>query len=460
MLDLMIRRGQIVTGAGPVGVADIGICNGVIAQIGGDMQAKIEIDAANKLVIPGGIDAHVHLTVPPQEKDLHPNFVDDFTSGSRAALAGGVTTVGNISYPDTLEGPLAAYRRNAAEAKEQIIADLFLHPTLFGVTPQVLADIPNLLAAGCNSIKIFMVMKDFDAHVQAFLDAIQLAGRSGLIALIHCEDDPLINLATRSLIEAGRTSLCYYAESRPVISELVATQRAAAFAEATGAPLYIVHLSSARALQVCVEALSRGLPIYVETRPLYLHLTQERFLEPDGAKYIGMPPLREQRDVDALWAGIRQGVIHTVCTDHAPWLLADKLDPSHVITDVRPGVADLQTMLPVLYSEGVRTGRITLGQFVRVTSTNAAKLFGLFPRKGIIAVGSDADLVILDPDLTRTIVKSMLLSNSDYSPFEGWQITGWPVATIRRGEIVYRDGEILGKPGSGKVISRGRTVAP
>jgi len=199
-------------------------------------------------------------------------------------------------------------------------------------------------------------------------------------------------------------------------------------------------------------------PVYVETRPLYLHLTRERFEDEDGAKYVGQPPLREQQDVDALWAGIRQGTVHTVCTDHAPWLLAAKLDSSHTITNLRPGVANLQTMLPMLYSEGVRSGRITLGRFVEVTSTNAARLFGLYPRKGTIAVGSDADLVIFDPDLTLAIEGSMLKSNSDYSAFEGWQVTGWPVVTLRRGEIVFRDGEIIGRPGSGTIVPRGATI--
>jgi dihydropyrimidinase len=161
--------------------------------------------------------------------------------------------------------------------------------------------------------------------------------------------------------------------------------------------------------------------------------------------------------VDALWAGIRQGIVHTVCTDHAPWTLSAKLDTDHTIDNLRPGVANLQTMLPMLYSEGVRTGRISLSRFVEITSTNASKIFGIFPRKGTIAVGSDADLVVFDPNLTLTIENKMLKSNSDYSAFEGWQVTGWPEITIRRGEVVYRDGLILGQPGNGKILPRGKT---
>jgi dihydropyrimidinase len=257
---------------------------------------------------------------------------------------------------------------------------------------------------------------------------------------------------------SGKGSLRYYPESRPVLSEVVATQRAVAFCEATGAPIYVVHLSSKRALDVCADAQARGLPVYVETRPLYLHLTRERFEEPDGAKYVGQPPLREQIDVDALWTGIQQGVLHTVCTDHAPWSLAAKLDPELSVAKLRPGVENLQTMVPMLYSEGVRTGRISLSRFIEVTSTNAAKLFGLFPQKGTIAVGSDADFVIFDPNLPRTIENSMLVSNVDYSVYEGWDVTGWPLITIRRGELVYRDGEIVGSPGSGRLLHRGPTT--
>lgn len=458
-LDIVIRQGEIVTDADSVGRADIGISNGIIVQIGGELKGRIELDATGKFVIPGGIDPHVHLSMPPQENDTHPRWVDDFTSGSAAALAGGITTIGNMTFPAPGETPLASLQRESAVAIPQIIADLFLHPVLEQVTPQVLDEIPQLLNTGCNTIKIFEVAPSFDSQARNYVEAIRRAGASGLLTLIHCEDYGLIEDAVAGLLAAGKSSLRYYPESRPVISEVVATQRAVAFAEATGAPVYIVHLSSARALAVCSEAQSRGVPVYVETRPLYLYLTSERFGDEDGAKYLGQPPLREKEDIEALWAGIRQGVIHTVGTDHAPWSLAAKLDPSHTLTNLRPGVADLETMLPMLYSEGVRSGRITLGRFVEITSTNAAKLFGIYPRKGTIAIGSDADLVIFDPHLTKTIGGSKFKSNSDYSAYEGWQIVGWPAVTLRRGEIVFRDDEILGRPGSGRMVTRGVTTA-
>jgi dihydropyrimidinase len=455
-LDTVIRDGELVTAAGSIGCADIGIAGGLIVQIGGKLEGQQELDASGKLILPGGVDAHVHLSFPKIEDD-QPGWVDDFTSGSAAALAGGITTLGNMTFLTPGETPLAGLEREAAVAQDQTIVDLFLHPVLGEITLQILDEISMLLDSGCNSIKLFTVFPQFDIQVGNYVKAIRRAGASGLITMIHCEDYALIADATARLVAAGKSSLRYYATSRPVISEVVATQRAVAFAEATGAPVYVVHLSSERALEVCAEAQSRGLPVYVETRPLYLLLTRERFEDEDGGKYVGQPPLREQRDVDAMWAGVQQGVVHSVCTDHAPWSLSAKLDPAHTLTNLRPGVENLQTMLPMLYSEGVRTGRITLSRFVEVTSTNAAKLFGLYPRKGTIAVGSDADLVIFDPDLTRTIEGSMLKSNADYSVYEGWQVTGWPVLTLRRGEIVYRDDQVIGRPGSGVILKRGAT---
>lgn len=454
-LDLVIRGGQVVQ-AGTLMQADIGISGGRIAQIGGEMGAAHEIDVTGKLVLPGGVDAHVHLTVPPGETG-EPHWVDDFTSGSAGALAGGITTLGNMSFLAPGELPLDGLEREASIARTQAIADFFLHPVLGEPTPRVLDQIPALRAAGCNSIKIFLSFPGFDAQVRAYVEAIRRAGEQGMITMLHCEDYALIEDATQQLVAAGMTSLRYYALSRPTICEVVATQRAVSIAEATGAPVYIVHLSAERALDACAEAQARGVPVYVETRPLYLHLTQERFEEPNGAIYVGQPPLRLPSDAEALWRRLGQGTLHTVCTDHAPWSLAAKLDPALSILNLRPGMENLQVMLPMLYSEGVRTGRISLNRFVEVTSTNAARLFGLYPRKGTISIGSDADIVVFDPELTRSITASMLVSNSDFSVYEGREVTGWPIVTIRRGEIVYRDGEVVGRPGSGLLLERGAT---
>jgi dihydropyrimidinase len=457
-VELVVRGGEVVSSRGTER-ADVGISGGAVVQVGGALSGRTEIDASGLLLLPGAIDAHVHLSTPPDPgRQPGPTWVDDFETGSRAALAGGVTTVGNMTFPAAGETPLAALAREAAVAREQTIADVFLHPVITEPSEAVLADIPRLLDEGCSTIKVFMSTRGFDERVSSYVAAMRRAGESGLLTMVHCEDHALIDDAVARLAAAGRTSLRDYGESRPVVAEVVATQRAVAIAEATGAPIYVVHLSCARALDVCAEARARGLPVAVETRPLYLHLTAERLAEPDGAKYVGQPPLRAREDVEALWAGIQQGTVSTVCTDHAPWSLEAKLDPSLSIARLRPGVENLQTMLPMLHSEGVRAGRISLGRLVEVTAENPARLFGLYPRKGVIAAGSDADIVLFDPNLTRTVERGMIQSNARHSVYEGWSVTGWPVTTIRRGEIVFQDGRVTAARGSGRLVRRGRSV--
>ena len=282
-LDLVIKGGRLVT-ADTEGTADIGIAGGIIVQIGGEMQADRSIDAAGKLVLPGGIDAHVHLSNPPVT-DEHP-WVDNFASGSAAALAGGITAIGNMTFPAPGELPLAALERESAVARDQTIADLFLHPVLEETSPSVLGQIPQLLDTGCNTVKIFMVSPQFDLSVPGYVDAIRSAGECGLLSMIHCEDHALIGSARSQLAAQGKISIRHYPESAPVVTESVAAERAVAIAELTGSAIYIVHVSSGRTLEVCAEAQSRGLPVYVETRPLYLHLTRERFEEIEGPNLV------------------------------------------------------------------------------------------------------------------------------------------------------------------------------
>jgi dihydropyrimidinase len=224
--------------------------------------------------------------------------------------------------------------------------------------------------------------------------------------------------------------------------------------------VYIVHLSSALALTSARRAQAAGLPVFVETRPVYLHLTGEVLAEPDGGKYIGSPPLREPGDVAALWAALADGTIHTLGSDHAPWLLADKTDPALDVTNARQGVADLETLMPMLFSAGVATGRLSLPRFVELTSTAAARLFGLYPRKGTIAVGSDADLVVLDPQARKVIDGRSMQSRAGYSVYDGMTVTGWPRYTVSRGEVVLDGGEVAAPPGRGQWLRRDRTAAP
>ena len=449
---VIIRNGLVVTADRQV-ETDIRIRGEKIEEIGRDLSKRQgnqrEIDAQGLLVLPGGIDPHVHLTMPESDPRA-----DDFTSGSEAALAGGITTLGNISFARPGETPLTTLRREVTLAQQQAIADFMLHPVLQPPTEAAIQEFPHLAAAGHTSIKLFTCFEDFDKNALAYLKALQTAGKVGLLSMVHCEDFALVSSATENLLSTGRGSLRYFADSRPVVAEVVATQRVVGMCEATGAPVYIVHVSCERALRICEEARARALPVHIETRPLYLYFTRERYHDADGGVYTAWPPLRGAGDTAALWEGLLGGRIHTVATDHCPLLREEKLDLSLTVANARPGVSNLQLSLPMLYSEGVLKRKLSLSRFVALTSTNAAKLFGLYPRKGTIAVGSDADLVLWDPNQTRIVRGGDLLSRAGFSIYEGVEVTGWPQITIRRGQVVYEAGRITAEPGSGRLVPR------
>jgi dihydropyrimidinase len=453
--ELIIRNGLVVTAVGRT-EGDLRIRNGTIAEIGRNLTAAAgarEIDARGMLVLPGGVDPHVHLTPTRTANTL--KGADDYTSGSRAALAGGKTTISNfINQPQNSDLPTAL-----AEAtdivKKQAIADVILHFTASDPTKLSPADVATLNDRGFT-LKIFLVRPAFDQNAASYIKLIRAAGTAGLLTMLHCEDASIITTTQERMMAEGHGALKgqNFAESRPVVAEEIATERAVAISEATGAPIYIVHMSSERAMRVAEAGRARGLPIFTEVRFLYLHLTKERFDEPDGAIYTGDPPLRDKSDTDYLWGAISRGSGDVVDTDHVGYTRDEKLEPTLDIINHRPAGNYLQVQLPLLYSEGVRKGRISLERMVALSSTNPAKLFGLYPRKGTIAVGSDADVVIWDPNLKRTIRNEDQLANAKFSIFAGWEITGWPIMTIRRGEVVYQNGKILAEAGSGRMAPR------
>ena len=360
--DLVIRGGRVVTGDTD-SLADVGIQGEAVVQIGGPMRGQREVDAAGKLVIPGGIDAHVHLT-PLEEMLTGPHWCDDIYAGTRAAAAGGITAVGNMTFPYSGESLHTAIERDTLAAERDAVVDVFLHPVLTDPVAQPLTDLPGLAQDGHTSLKYFMSFGGFTTQPELYLDAMRIAREAGMITLIHCEDAAILAHATARLLAEGHGAIANYPRTRPIAAEASATARAAAFAEVTGAPTYIVHLSCAAALEEVRRGRARGVQLGVETRPLYLHLTEERFAEPDGAKYVGQPPLRTRADRVALWSGLANGEINTLCSDHSAWLYADKVMPGIDVTSARPGVADLDTLMPMLYSEGVVTGRISLNRFV------------------------------------------------------------------------------------------------
>jgi dihydropyrimidinase len=459
--EILLRNGLIVTEAGRV-QGDLRLRDGLIAEIGAGLTAgpgARVIDATGKLILPGGIDTHVHLT--PVRTATTREGADDFASASRAALAGGITTIGAFIG----QNPAVPAAQTLAEAAEHAargtIADAILHFTVGDPTALTPADVTMLRDRGVT-LKIFMRGRGFDQRAAENLKLIEAAGDAGVLTQLHAEDAAILTTATDRLVAEGRTALVgqNFADSHPIAAEEVGTQRAVGFAEVTGAPVYLVHMSSERAMRVAEAARARGLPVFTEVRFIYLHLTRDRFNGPDGPTFTGAPPLRDRTDQDYLWAAIARGSVDAVNTDHVGYTRAEKMDPENSVLRPREGGNFLQDHMPLLYSEGVRKGRITLEQMVSVTATGPAKLFGLYPRKGTIAVGSDADVVLWDPELTRTIRDEDILSNGRFSLFSGWEVTGWPVVTIRRGEVVYENGRILAEPGSGRLAPRGRWQRP
>ncbi|MFN8590937.1 MAG: amidohydrolase family protein [Thermomicrobiales bacterium] len=451
--DLVIRGGVVVT-ADDERRADVGITGSSIAAIAPNLHGSTEIDATGQFVLPGGVDPHVHLT--PAAPPPAPGWRDDFWSGSRAAAAGGITTIGNMAFPWPGETLLQAMQRDAAAASRDAVVDVALHPVLTDPDTQPISDLDTLAELGHTTLKYFMSFGGFTTAPDRYLAAMRVAAAGGMPTLIHCEDAALLADALATLVAAGKTALPHYPASRPTTVEAAATARAIAFAEQTGALAYIVHLSCAAALDEVRRGRERGVPIWVETRPLYLFLTEERYAEPDGGKYVGQPPLRTASDVAALWDALAAGEIQTLATDHAPWFYADKVGPGLDLISTPPGVADLDVMLPMLWSHGVTTGRISRQRFAAVSATNAAIMMGLYPRKGTIAVGSDADLVLWNPAETRPVRAESFYSNGDFSPYEGWSLTGWPTTTISRGDIIMRDGKVDAARGRGQLPRRER----
>jgi dihydropyrimidinase len=451
-LDLVVRGGTVVTADGRQR-ADIGVAGGRVAQIGGAMTGAREIDAAGRFVLPGGVDPHVHLNVESLDPN-EPDWVDDYTSGSQAALAGGITTVGNMSYVLPWETIADRVRAESVLVARQAIADVFFHAVILIPSPQILAEVPPAVAAGQSSVKIFMCFPSFEAGARDFARIMRATGEAGGMTLIHCEDLATIECCTAVLSARAHTAMSHFAESRPVESEAIAVDRAIAMCRATGAPTYIVHVSSAAALAACAAARAEGLPLYVETRPLYLYLTQEEYQGADGPLFVAQPPLRRPTDCEALWRGLTDGTIDTLASDHAPWTRALKMDPKLDVAHPRPGVAELDTMLPLFFTEAVTTERLSLERFVALTSTNAARLFGLYPRKGTIAVGGDADLVIWETGGRRPIRDADLFSRAAHTVYAGRELRAWPRTTIRRGEVVFDEGRMLGRAGGGQVVPR------
>jgi len=426
--------------------ADVGIEGERISRIGDVGSASREIDARGKLVLPGCVDLHTHLASTPTFAPL-----DDFEHGTRAAIAGGVTTVVSMVYQE--DGSLRRGIERGLRDAERSLADFAFHVVVTEPSEAARAEIPGLVRDGHAGVKVFMVSPRFVERRHDYRLLLHAAYETGAVVAIHAEDHAIVAARTTELHASGRTGVAHFPESRPVEAEVKAVAEAVDLAAETRAAIYLVHLSSRAALDAVRDGKRRA-RVFGETRPLYLYLTRAQFERPDAALWVGQPPLRDADDVDAVWAALADGTLDTVGTDHIPHTRAAKLAPGLTFDRIPPGVSNLETLLPMLYSEGVRKGRLTLARLVEVLAAAPARIAGMYPRKGTIAVGSDADLVVFDPEARRTIHAADLHSACDYDPYEGWKVTGWPAAVVSRGELAFADGDVLGSPGRGQLIRR------
>ncbi|MBU2512267.1 dihydropyrimidinase [bacterium] len=457
-MSLLIKGGTIVTSTGRYN-ADLFVDGDKIKTIGTDldMPADEVVDAKGKFVLPGAIDPHTHLAMP----FMGTHAQDDYQTGTIAAACGGVTTVVDFDLQQKGESLLDAIERKKSWADGKTVVDFSLHPAVMDPRPEVIAEVKKaILDYGTPSFKIFMVY-DFRVDDATMIKLLEETKKYGGLVQVHAENVYIIQHMNEILEKEGKLTPYYHAVSRPNIAEEEAVSRAAKMVELTGSRIYIVHLSSKEGLFKVKEARDRGIDVFAETCPQYLLLDEERYKESgfNGAKYVMSPPLRTKESNDALWTGINSGDVQVVATDHCPFDFNGKKDMfgKDDYKKIPNGAPGIETLLMLLHSEGVAKGRITLEKMVDVLSTGTARMFGL-KDKGAVEVGKDADLVIFDPNQKFTITQSKLHMNVDYTPFEGREVTGMPVAVYSRGKKVAEwngtQMDFVGEIGRGKFIKR------
>ena len=455
--DLVVAGGTVVTPA-DMFRADVGVIGGRVAAIGLGLKGERTVDAGGLLVMPGGVDSHCHIEQLRLGGDADE---ETWITGSTAALAGGTTSV--IAFSTQFKGggilePLAEYRRRAAKA----MVDYSFHQIIADATDEVVfKEIPEVVASGVRSLKVFLTYDPVHLDDRQFIRVLAAARRNRAFVTVHCENYDAINWRTAALLADGRKHPKYHAWSRPPVVEREATHRAIALAEMVDQPIQVFHVSCPEVAEEIARARARGLRVWGETCPQYFVLSAEDMDRPgfEGAKFMCSPAPRDTEASEGLWKCVRDGVLDIVSSDHSGWSY-EKPAGKRVhgtdapFRDIPNGVPGLAARLPILFSEGVAKGRIDPCHFVRLTASNSARLFGLYPRKGTIAPGTDADLVLWDPAKSVTITNALMQHLIDYTPYEGMTVTGWPVATIRRGEIVMRDGIVQAEPGTGQFLAR------
>lgn len=458
MHDLTIRNGTLVT-ASDTFSADIGIRDGIVVSIAQALPpGKRDIDAHHRLVMPGGIDSHCHVE---QMSGMGVMCADDFYSATVSAAFGGTTTIIPFAAQHrgmALPPVIADY---AARAAEKAVIDYGFHLIIANPDEQTLkVDLPEAIRAGITSFKVFMTYESLKLDDYSILEILDLANREGALVMVHAENDDMIRWLSKRIIARGQTAPKFHAIAHDALAETEATYRAIQLSRLVGSPLMIVHVSTPEAVRTIHSAQALGVPIHGETCPQYLFLTAADIDQPDleGAKFCCSPPPRDKAAQQVLWDAMTRGTLTMYSSDHAPYRFdsTGKLPDGSATTFKRManGVPGLEVRLPLLFSEGVGRERISLNEFVALTATNHAMTYGLYPKKGTIAIGSDADLAVWDPERIVTIATEMLHDNVGYTPYEGREICGWPETVVSRGRIVIENGMLCVEPGSGQYIPR------
>ena len=455
--DLIVRNARIVTEDRQT-EGDIAVKNGRIAAIEPGLKDKggREIDAGGKFVLPGGIDSHVHIA---QKSGFGIMCADDFYSGTVSAAFGGTTTVIPFAAQHRGMSLRQVVKDYHGEATPKAVIDYAFHLIVTDPTPQALGqELPALIRDGYTSFKIYMTYDAMKVSDYQMLDILALARKDGALVMVHAENHDMIQWLAHHLIEQGHGAPKFHAIAHARVAEAEATNRAISLARLVDAPMLIVHVSEIEAIETIRQAQKKGLKIFGETCPQYIALTADDMDKPgvQGAMWCCSPPPRDSAAQEAVWEGLKDGTFQTFSSDHAPYQFNEggKIPKGDETTfkEMANGVPGLELRLPLLFSEGVQKGRITLQQFVQLGSTNHARLYGLYPRKGVIAVGSDADLAIWDADKDITVKWTDLHDNVGYTPYEGRQIKGWPVTVVSRGRVVVDHGKLDAARGSGRFL--------
>ena len=455
----VIKGARVVTSSGATEF-DIGINNGVITTLGLDLKnGENIIDASGLIALPGGIDSHVHISQPSGPGI---EMADDFHSGTCSAACGGNTTILPFCLPEANQSLREAVKEYRNKAFDQCMTDVSFHLIIKDTDPVTLGqDLPALIQAGYTSFKVFMTYAGLALTDRQILEVMSVAREHNAMVMVHAENEDAINFLQDRAERSGKTDPYHHAITRPIPVEREATHRAISLAEIAGVPLTIVHVSNGEVMQEIVRARQRGLTVFAETCPQYITLTANDLDKDgfDGAKYVCSPPPRTSEEWPKIWAGIEQRTFDLFSSDHCPFRFASAAGKNAPgarsnFRNIPNGIPGVETRLPILFSEGVVKGRISLERFAELTATNHARLYGLYPRKGAIMVGADADIVLWDPDKSKQIAQANLHHGSDYTPWEGFEVKGWPIRTMLRGVTTMLDGEPTGAPMGEYLIRR------